>query len=98
MVISIVVCGLAVDRAGRTVRLGLGSVAPRLLRATAAEEFIAGEIDWDTMTASPAAVARFGELAREAASPITDQRGTAEFRSHAVQVVASRALARSLAA
>ncbi|HXP13750.1 MAG TPA: FAD binding domain-containing protein, partial [Actinomycetes bacterium] len=42
MVISIVVCGLAVDRAGRSVRLGLGSVAPRPLRATAAEEFIAG--------------------------------------------------------
>src|SRR5688500_2103327 len=70
MVISIVVCGLAVDRAGRTVRLGLGSVAPRPLRATAAEEFIAGEIDWDTMTAPRSAVTRFGELARDAATPI----------------------------
>ena len=98
MVISIVVCGLAVDRAGRSVRLGLGSVAPRPLRATAAEEFIAGQIDWDAMTAPPEAVARFGELAREAATPITDQRGTAEFRRHAVQVVATRALQRSLAA
>jgi CO/xanthine dehydrogenase FAD-binding subunit len=93
-----VVCGLAVDRAGRSVRLGLGSVAPRPLRATAAEEFIAGQIDWDAMTAPPEAVARFGELAREAATPITDQRGTAEFRRHAVQVVATRALQRSLAA
>src|SRR6266508_1234640 len=90
MVISIVVCGLAVDRAGRSVRLGLGSVAPRPLRATAAEEFIAGQIDWDAMTAPPDAVARFGELAREAATPISDQRGTAEFRRHAVQVVAFR--------
>src|SRR5512133_522173 len=86
MVISIVVCGLAVDRAGRSVRLGLGSVAPRPLRATAAEEFIAGAIDWDAMTAPADAVARFGELAREAATPISDQRGTAEFRRHAVQV------------
>ena len=98
MVISIVVCGLAVDRAGRSVRLGLGSVAPRPLRATAAEEFIAGAIDWDAMTAPADAVARFGELAREAATPISDQRGTAEFRRHAVQVVATRALKRSLAA
>ena len=96
MVISIVVCGLAVDRAGRSVRLGLGSVAPRPLRATAAEEFIAGAIDWDALTAPADAVARFGELAREAATPISDQRGTAEFRRHAVQVVATRALKRSL--
>jgi CO/xanthine dehydrogenase FAD-binding subunit len=98
MVISIVVCGLVVDRAGRSVRLGLGSVSPRLLRASAAEEFIAGEIDWDAMTAPPEAVARFGQLARDAASPISDQRGTAEFRRHAVGVVATRALQRSLAA
>jgi CO/xanthine dehydrogenase FAD-binding subunit len=98
MVISIVVCGLAVDRAGRSVRLGLGSVGPRPLRASAAEEFIAGAIDWDRLTAPADAVARFGELAREAADPISDQRGTAEFRRHAVGVVATRALRRSLAA
>jgi len=98
MVISIVVCGLAVDRAGRSVRLGLGSVAPRPLRATAAEAFIAGAIDWDRLTAPPDAVARFGELAREATDPISDQRGTAAFRRHAVGVVATRALQRSLAA
>jgi CO/xanthine dehydrogenase FAD-binding subunit len=98
MVISIVVCGLAVDRAGRSVRLGLGSVAPRPLRATAAEEFIAGAIDWDRLTAPADAVARFGELAREATDPISDQRGTAAFRRHAVGVVATRALQRSLAA
>jgi CO/xanthine dehydrogenase FAD-binding subunit len=98
MVISIVVCGLAVDRAGRSVRLGLGSVAPRPRGDNDAEEFIAGAIDWDAMTAPADAVARFGELAREAATPISDQRGTAEFRRHAVQVVATRALKRSLAA
>jgi CO/xanthine dehydrogenase FAD-binding subunit len=98
MVISIVVCGLAVDRAGRSIRLGLGSVAPRPLRATAAEAFIAGAIDWDRLTAPADAVARFGELAREATDPISDQRGTAAFRRHAVGVVATRALQRSLAA
>ncbi|HEV3462980.1 MAG TPA: FAD binding domain-containing protein [Actinomycetota bacterium] len=98
MVISIVVCGLAVDRAGRSVRLGLGSVAPRPLRATAAEEFIAGAIDWDRLTDPAGAIARFGELAGDAANPISDQRGTAEFRRHAVGVVATRALKRSLAA
>jgi CO/xanthine dehydrogenase FAD-binding subunit len=98
MVISIVVCGLAVDRAGRSVRLGLGSVAPRPVQAAAAEAFIAEAIDWDRLTAPADAVERFGELAREAADPISDQRGTAEFRRHAVGVVATRALRRSLAA
>jgi CO/xanthine dehydrogenase FAD-binding subunit len=98
MVISIVVCGLAVDRAGRSVRLGLGSVASRPVRAAAAEAFIAEAIDWDRLTAPADAVERFGELAREAADPISDQRGTAEFRRHAVGVVATRALRRSLAA
>jgi CO/xanthine dehydrogenase FAD-binding subunit len=98
MVISIVVCGLVVDRAGRRVRLGLGSVSPRPLRATAAEEFISGKIDWEAMTAPAEAVARFGELAQEAATPISDQRGTADYRRHAVGVVATRALQRSLAA
>jgi CO/xanthine dehydrogenase FAD-binding subunit len=98
MVISIVVCGLAVDRAGRSVRLGLGSVAPRPVRATAAEAFIADAIYWDHLTAPADAVERFGELAREAADPISDQRGTASFRRHAVGVVATRALRRSLAA
>ena len=39
-----------------------------------------------------------GELAREATDPISDQRGTAAFRRHAVGVVATRALQRSLAA
>ena len=98
MVISIVVCGLAVDQAGRSVRLGLGSVAPRPVRATAAEAFIADAIDWDRLSAPAGAVERFGELAREAADPISDQRGTASFRRHAVGVVATRALRRSLAA
>lgn len=98
MVISIVCCGLVVDRAGRSVRLGLGSVSPRPLRVTAAERFAADAIDWATMSAPPAAAARFGELARQAATPISDQRGTADYRSHAIGVIATRALQRSLAA
>jgi CO/xanthine dehydrogenase FAD-binding subunit len=98
MVISIVCCALIVDRPGHTVRLGLGAVSPRPLRAVDAEGFAVAAIDWDTMSAPPEAVVRFGELARWAATPISDQRGTADYRSHAVGVIASRALERSLAA
>ena len=98
MVISIVCCALVVDRVGHTVRLGLGAVSPRPLRAVDAERFAAAAIDWDTMSAPPEALVRFGELARWAANPITDQRGTADYRYHAVGVIAARALERSLAA
>lgn len=97
MVISITCCALLVDVPGRTVRCGLGAVAPVPIRATEAEEFIAAEMDWDALTAPAAAVRRFGELAAAATRPITDHRATAGYRRHAVAVTASRALERSLA-
>jgi CO/xanthine dehydrogenase FAD-binding subunit len=98
MVISIVCCALIMDRVGRTVRLGLGSVSPRPLRATEAEAFAAEAMDWEALSAPPDAIARFGELAQQAATPISDQRGTADYRAHAVGVIAARALERSVAA
>jgi len=98
MVISIACAAVVVDTEGRTVRCGLGAVAPTPIRAPEAESFIAAAIDWDGPRASPAAVARFGELAAAAASPITDHRSTAEYRRHALKVITSRALQRSLAA
>jgi xanthine dehydrogenase iron-sulfur cluster and FAD-binding subunit A len=98
MVISIVCGALVLDTAGRTVRLGLGAVSPTPLRASQAEAFIAGEIDWDGPRAPAAAIERFGELAAAAARPITDHRSTASYRRHAVKVIATRALQRSLAA
>ena len=97
MVISICCAALLVDRAGRTVRIGLGSVAPTPVRAPDAESWIAGQIDWAALSAPSAAVARFGELVRDAVRPISDHRGTAAYRSRAVQVIATRALERSLA-
>jgi CO/xanthine dehydrogenase FAD-binding subunit len=97
MVISIACAALVVDLDGRSVRCGLGSVAPTPVRAAEAEAFIAGELDWDGPQAPAAAVARFGELAAAAASPITDHRSTADYRRRAVQVITTRALQRSLA-
>jgi CO/xanthine dehydrogenase FAD-binding subunit len=98
MVISICCAALAVDRVSRSVRIGLGAVAPTPIRAPDAEQHIAGAIDWTSLTAPPDAVARFGELVRAAARPITDHRSSAVYREHAVQVIATRALERSLAA
>jgi CO/xanthine dehydrogenase FAD-binding subunit len=97
MVISIACAALVVDLDGRSVRCGLGSVAPTPVRAAEAEAFIVGELDWDGPRAPAGAVARFGELAAAAASPITDHRSTADYRRRAVQVICTRALTRSLA-
>jgi CO/xanthine dehydrogenase FAD-binding subunit len=96
MVISIAALALVVDVDGRTVRCGLGAVGPTPLRAPEAEAFIAGEMDWERRSASPEAVARFGELVAAAAKPITDHRSTADYRRRAVQVIATRALERSV--
>jgi CO/xanthine dehydrogenase FAD-binding subunit len=98
MVISIACAAVVVDLDGRTVRCGLGSVAPTPVRAAEAEAFIAGELDWNGPLRAPAAaVARFGELAAAASSPISDHRGSAAYRRRAVQVIITRALQRSLA-
>ncbi|WP_026120053.1 FAD binding domain-containing protein [Nocardiopsis potens] len=94
MVIAVAAFALALDAEKRTVGTGLGSVAPTPVRAEEAEEFLAAEFDWDT-GAPPAepVVRRFGELAASATRPIDDQRGSAEYRRHAVGVMARRALA-----
>jgi CO/xanthine dehydrogenase FAD-binding subunit len=98
MVIAVASLALVLDVEGRTVRVGLGAVGPRPLRAPEAEAFAADVVDWRALRADPADVARFADLVADAAAPITDHRGTAAYRRHAVAVLARRALERSLAA
>jgi CO/xanthine dehydrogenase FAD-binding subunit len=95
MVIAVAAFGLALHPARRAVGTGIGSAAPTPRRATAAEEFLAGELDglWDSRAElPPATAARFGELVAGAAAPIDDVRGTARYRVHALSVMARRAL------
>ncbi|MCY3953834.1 MAG: FAD binding domain-containing protein [bacterium] len=95
MVISVATVALVLDRAQRSVRLALGSVAPVPVRATEAEEWIAGAVDWDATEVPPDDVlTHFGELAAAASIPIDDHRSTADYRRHAVAVMSRRALAR----
>ncbi len=97
MVISVATVALVLDRAQRNVRIALGSVAPVPVRATEAEQWAVGAVDWDSREAlGDEDLARFGELAAAAASPIDDHRSTADYRRHAVAVMARRALARVL--
>jgi len=71
-------------------RIGLGAVAPTPLFAAEASQWLVGR------SATDQTVARAGELARKAASPISDMRGTAEFRLHLVGVLTRRTLAQAI--
>jgi carbon-monoxide dehydrogenase medium subunit len=70
--------------------IALASVAPTPVRAVAAEQALVGQ----PMT--PALIERAAELAVDAARPISDQRGSAEFRRHLVRVLTRRTLTAAL--
>jgi carbon-monoxide dehydrogenase medium subunit len=72
-------------------RIALGSVAPTIVRAAAAEAYLAGRL------LTTEAISRAADLAIEAARPIDDVRGPADYRREMVAVVTARAL-RSLVA
>ena len=73
-----------------TARIALASVAPTPVRALAAEQALIGQ------PITPALIERAAELAVEAASPISDQRGSAEYRRHLVRVLTRRTLTTAL--
>ena len=77
---------------GKTVekcRIGLGAVAPTPKFAAEASAWLAGK------PATEENFAQAGELAKKVASPITDMRGTAEYRVHLVGVLVKRTLQRA---
>lgn len=81
---------VALDPKGQTVVeacIALAAVAPTPRLAEAASQWLVGQ------PATEATWRKAGELARQAASPITDMRGTAEFRRHLVGVLVERTLA-----
>lgn len=82
------------NAAGDTIvdaRVALSAVAPTVRLADAANRFLPGQ------PAVESTCERAGELARESASPISDMRGTAEFRHHLVGVLVKRTLAKAVA-
>ncbi len=97
MVIAVASFAVELDPARRRVGTGIGSAAPTPRRAPAAEEFLAGVLTerglWDQPGQLEDAVAgRFAALVAAAAEPIDDVRGTAGYRTHALKVMARRAL------
>lgn len=95
MVIALASTCLATDLEGRNVRLALGSVGPTVLRCAEAEAFAATAVSFEARSVSVADARRFGELAAAASRPIDDHRATAEYRRHAICVLASRLLRRA---
>ncbi len=72
-------------------RIALAAVAPTPLRATAAEQALEGR----PLTAE--LIERAAALAVDAARPISDQRGSADYRRHLVRVLTRRTLTTALA-
>ena len=74
------------DGTFRSARVSLASVAPTPLFVREAGEALAGQ------PVNKASVQKAAELAKAAAKPITDMRGTIEYRKHLCEVLTRRAL------
>jgi len=72
-------------------RIALAAVAPTPIRATAAEAALEGK------ALTPELIDRAAELAVQSARPISDQRGSSDFRRHLVRVLTRRTLTAALA-
>jgi len=72
-------------------RIALAAVAPTPVRATAAEAALEGK------ALTPELIERAADLAGQAAKPISDQRGSADFRRHLVRILTRRTLTTALA-
>ncbi len=85
-VINISVLGRMSDEKIEEPKITLGAVAPTIIHAQAAEEYLVDK------TLSDEVIAKAAELTAEAASPISDVRGSSDYRSYMVGVIAKRAL------
>ncbi len=93
MVIAVASAALVVGDG--SVSLALGSVGPVILRCPEVEALVAELADFGERQLSVDAIDRCREAARRAARPIDDHRSTADYRRHAVGVLAGRLLRRA---
>ncbi len=94
MDIAVVGVGAAVTVEGgkfTAVRIGLGAVAATPLLAKAAGDSLVGK------SVSAESIAAAAVLAQQIATPITDMRGTAEYRKHLVGVLTRRVVTEAAA-
>jgi CO/xanthine dehydrogenase FAD-binding subunit len=93
MVIAVASACVVLDAAHERVSVALGSVGPTILRCPEAEAFAAEAIDWSTLHLAD--LDRFAELVSSESRPITDHRSSAEYRRHAVGLLAKRLVRRA---
>ena len=96
MVISVASSCLAIDKKTNSVRIALGAVGPTIIRCRGAELWLSEQFDFSTTLRIDAAVAKeFGRRVALESKPIDDHRSTAEYRRHAVGVLAQRLITRA---
>ena len=93
MVISVASACLVADHENANVRIALGSVGPTIIRCREAEAWLKSTQDLSAGQSISLDVANeFGRRAAGESSPIYDHRSTAQYRRHAISVLASRLL------
>ncbi len=95
MVIAVASVAISIDRAAQRVAIALGSVGPTILRCPAAEALLTQTIDWPTLHVDSGTLDEVATLVSGASAPITDHRSSAEYRRHAVGVLAKRLVRRA---
>ena len=93
MVISVASACLVADHENSDVRIALGSVGPTIIRCREAEAWLKSSQNLSAGQSISLDVANeFGRRAAGESSPIDDHRSTAQYRRHAISVLASRLL------
>jgi CO/xanthine dehydrogenase FAD-binding subunit len=96
MVIAVANCAVVLDRQRRSVHCAIGSVGPVPVRDPDTEMWVTTRLDWDgDDPPNPRVIDGFGRRMEAASRPIDDHRATADYRRHAVGVMARRALERA---
>jgi xanthine dehydrogenase FAD-binding subunit len=95
MDIAVVGVGATVqlDKSGKkfeAARISLGAVAPTPLFVQAAGDALVGQ------AVNEASIAKAAQIAQDAAKPISDMRGTAEYRKHLAGVITRRTLEKAI--
>ncbi|MFZ9540028.1 MAG: FAD binding domain-containing protein, partial [Ilumatobacteraceae bacterium] len=96
MVISTASACLVHDAVEGLVSIALGAVGPTIIRATEAESWLARSVRLrGPLSVTTDIAAEFGRRVAAEARPISDHRSTAEYRRHAISVLARRLLERA---
>lgn len=90
----IATASVCLTRSTRDVTVALGAVGPTIIRCHEAETWLASNCDLSTRVPEPVVV-EFAGMVAASARPIDDHRSTADYRRHAIGVLARRLFERS---